>query len=40
MADPDVVAFVGWSAITAIFLIVTSLVYRRYKMKRDAPSSH
>ncbi|MGI0041468.1 MAG: hypothetical protein ACRD94_05835 [Nitrosopumilaceae archaeon] len=40
MANPDIIAFATWSAITAIFLIVVSLVYRRFKMKKDAPPSH
>ncbi|HLC24014.1 MAG TPA: hypothetical protein VJJ25_00095 [Nitrosopumilaceae archaeon] len=40
MANPDIIAFATWSAITAIFLTVIGLVYRRFKMKKDAPSSH
>jgi len=38
--NPDIIAFATWSAITAIFLTVIGLVYRRFKMKKDAPSSH
>ena len=40
MENQDIVAFTTWSAITAIFLIVVSLVYRRFKMKKVASSSH
>ena len=40
MANPDIVAFATWSAITAVFLTVVSLVYRRFKLKKDASSSH
>lgn len=40
MTNPDILAFVTWSAITAIFLTVISLVYRRFKLKKDASSSH
>jgi hypothetical protein len=40
MVNPDFIAFATWSAITAIFLIVISLVYRRFKLKKNASSSH
>jgi len=40
MVNLDITAFVIWSAITSIFLIVVSLVYRKFKMKKDATPSH
>ena len=40
MANLDIIAFAMWSAITTIFLTVISLVYRKFKMKKDASPSH
>lgn len=40
MVNLDFIAFATWSAIAAIFLTVISLVYRRFKLKKDASSSH
>ena len=40
MTEPNFVAFATWSAITAIFLLVVSLVYKKFKLKKDASSSH
>ena len=40
MANPDVIAFATWSVITAVFLVVTSLVYRKFRRRQDEPPSH
>ncbi len=41
MANPDMIAFGTWSAITAIFIVVISLVYRRFsRRKQDEPPTH
>jgi len=41
MANPDLIAFGTWSVITAIFIIVTSLVYRKFsRRKQDESPSH
>ncbi|MGQ0794942.1 MAG: hypothetical protein ACT4N5_01995 [Nitrosopumilaceae archaeon] len=40
MANLDITAFVVWSAITSIFLTVVFLVYRKFKMKKNATPSH
>ncbi len=37
----DIVAFSSWSVITAVVIIVISIVYRKFsKQKKDEPSSH
>ncbi len=41
MANPDMIAFGTWSAITAIFIVVISLVYRRFsRRKQDESPTH
>ena len=41
MASLDIIALGTWSAITAIFIIVVSLVYRKFsRKKQDEPPSH
>jgi len=41
MATPDLVAFGTWSAITAIFIVIISLVYRKFsRRKQDEPLAH
>jgi hypothetical protein len=38
MAHLDLTAFGSWSAVTAVFVIVTSLVYRKFtKRNKDEP---
>jgi hypothetical protein len=38
MADFDIVAFISWSSITAIFVVITGLVYKKFvKRDRDEP---
>jgi hypothetical protein len=39
MAYFDMVAFASWSSITAIFVVVTGLVYKKFvKRDKDEPS--
>ncbi len=41
MTNLDVVAFGTWSTITAIFLVVISLVYRKFsRLKKDESPPH
>ena len=41
MASPDLIALGTWSVITAIFIVVTSLVYRRFsRRKQDESPAH
>ncbi len=41
MANPDLIAFGTWSAVTAVFIVVISLVYRKFsRRKQDEPSTH
>ena len=35
MADTDLLAFGMWSGITAVLMIITGLVYRRYQKKKS-----
>lgn len=37
MSNFDVTAFVSWSSITAIFIVVTALVYKRFTKRKDEP---
>jgi hypothetical protein len=39
MAEVDFVSFGVWSAITLVVIVITSLVYRKYKRKHAASSS-
>jgi len=39
MAQFDMVAFISWSSITAIFIVVTGLVYKKF-VKRGRDESH
>jgi hypothetical protein len=39
MASFDVTAFVSWSSVTAIFFVMTVLVYRKFT-KRNNNESH
>ena len=38
MANFDMVAFIAWSSITAILIVVTGLVYKKF-VKRDRNES-
>lgn len=38
MTQFDMVAFISWSSITAIFVVVTGLVYKKF-VKRDRNES-
>lgn len=38
MANFDMVAFISWSSITAIFVVVTGLAYKKF-VKRDRDES-
>jgi hypothetical protein len=38
MANFDMVAFISWSSITSIFVVVTGLVYMKF-VKRDRNES-
>jgi len=41
MANPDLIALGTWSAITAISIVVISLVYRRFsRRKQNEPPAH
>ncbi|MGI0056891.1 MAG: hypothetical protein ACREAK_05900 [Nitrosarchaeum sp.] len=41
MASPDLIAFGTWSAITAIFIVAISLVYRKFsRRKQDESPTH
>lgn len=41
MTNPDLVALGTWSVITAIFIVVVTLVYKKFsRKKQDEPSSH
>ena len=35
MADTDLTAFVMWSGITAILMVITGLVYKSYQRKNS-----
>ncbi len=35
MPNFDMAAFVSWSSITAIFVVVTALVYKRFAKRKD-----
>ena len=39
MGEPDFAAFGVWSAITIIVIVITGLVYRSYRRRRDEASS-
>ena len=39
MTSFDVAAFTSWSSVTAIFFVVTVLVYRKF-VKRNSDESH
>ena len=40
MTGQDIIAFGTWSAITAIFFIVVSLVYTKSRRKKNESPSH
>ncbi|HSD04428.1 MAG TPA: hypothetical protein VLB45_01580 [Nitrosopumilaceae archaeon] len=39
MASPDVAAFASWSVITAVFIVIVSLVYKKFRRQKDEPPS-
>ncbi|GEM_PF-2544956 len=39
MANFDTVAFISWSSITTIFMVITVLVYKKFT-KRNIDESH
>ena len=38
MASFDIVGFASWSSITAIFIIVTAVVYEKIRKRNDGKS--
>ena len=39
MGEPDIVVFGVWSSITIIVIVITGLVYRVYRRKKNEASS-
>ena len=39
MGEPDITVFGVWSAITIIVIVITGLVYRAYRRKKNEASS-
>ena len=39
MGEPDFAVFGVWSTITIIVIVITGLVYRSYRRRRDEASS-
>jgi uncharacterized membrane protein len=39
MGEPDIVVFGVWSSITIIVIVITGLVYRAYRRKKNEASS-
>jgi hypothetical protein len=39
MIEKDMTSLVSWSVITAVFLIITSILYRRFSRKNKNESS-
>ena len=35
MADADLLAFVMWSGVTAVLMVITGIVYRNYQRKKS-----
>jgi len=39
MGEPDIAVFGAWSVITIIVIVITGLVYRAYRRKKNEASS-
>ena len=39
MGEPDIVVFGVWSSVTIIVIVITGLVYRAYRRKKNEASS-
>jgi len=39
MGEPDIAVFGVWSSITIIVIVITGLVYRAYRRKKNEESS-
>ena len=39
MGEPDIAVFGSWSAITIIVIVITGLVYKAYRRKKNEAST-